>query len=270
MSLERLREKETELNGLIRSLTCEPDSDAIAASNAHKRISELTSQRAADLETVTEKKAMVEGLNVKIARLLTVVNAFKKERDSLEAHVKSCDDDFERTRKSLNDLEEQIIAIQRKLAASKDPDLVTLLTLSLKSIEKRATTSRADVTRSVVVFKDAQEDYQKIEEELRKKEAEHKKLLEQSEKEKSELDILLREREMEKCSHEREIALHNSQLSTLEQKKKEKIVKIFDIEKQLLGIEYQKKMMELDAKQKSMCNMLSIDTSGVSRYSSLP
>ncbi len=239
---------------MIRSYSFEPDLDAAAASDVHKRISELKSQRATDLETITKKEAIIKSLNLQVDRLQAVIDACKKERDCLHLNVKNFEDVGNRARLASDNLEEQIIGVRRELSAADDPELVRLLTHTLTNKEKRLVASKGEVTRSIGLFKEAKEDFQEVEEELKAKEADRQELLDQSEKEKCELSSLYRKY----ASIEQDITIYDSQLSNLEEKRNEKIEKIFELEDQLLVIDYQKKKKALDIRKQTICKMLSL------------
>lgn len=253
VSLEVLRSRESEITQQIVSVSSDSSVNDLVFC-LREKIIELKRNRANVQETIASKEASIKALDAECNRLLVVVDACKKERDGVDIFVKDADAVVERAKLALNAIEEQFINAQVSLAEAKDDSLISLLRGALKVKERRYTAAKDEVTRSADHLKEAQEDLQKVEEELKANETAYQKTLERAEKERSEFLTLSDSRHN---STEDEIAYFDSQLQTLAQSNKKKYQDIVELEEKLLDIQYMRQKSELQVKKKIMTRWMS-------------
>lgn len=252
--MDALKSKEKELAEMIDSLTS--DQALKEGALCAKNLTELKLKVVEEQQVLSDKEAALRDLELQAKRLLLLINTCKREKDFLTTYLEEALASLERAKSSLAILETQLLNSEKEYITleDKDSELLELLSNSLAKKEKRVKTTKAEIARYSNLHAETEEDFRKTEEVLDAKGSIYKKVLENIDKEKSELESL----QTGHASTEKDIALYDSQLKGVPQENKKKLSELFELEQELLEIEYHRKRKELDFKKQTIQLLLSL------------
>jgi chromosome segregation ATPase len=267
LELEDLRIKEEELKQIIKSHA--PDNNEI--STVKKRIIELESKLYTEKEMLLRKEVEFKTYELASLEAKSVIEVLSEDKDSLCNQVKTISASLEFLRSSCKSAKAVVNEYQQKLKDAEDEGALRdyLITI-LRKKEERAKIVEDRIKNTVSQIEEVENDLNKINEDLQKKETVHREMLVQLKQVKSELMEL---RDIHACTEKENKAAQSQMKSLKEANNQERQQKYFELKsqlveiqekiesmvfKQLLGIKYDAIRKELDTERESLSQLLSL------------